>query len=119
MEIFHGHPDARLLRLPNSPPDYDPVAKTLYGCRVELEDFDVAAFETYDVLAAIVSGMQTVERCNDEVDGFKQVERQILVCGKTGDSHTAILTVCWNCKWLSKAHKPGCGWAAVRHVNSL
>ena len=117
-EIYHGHPDTRLLKLPNSPPDYDPVAKTLYGCPVELEDLDTACFSHYDTLVAVVTGMKAVEACEDQVDGFKQVGRQILVCGK-GESHTKILKVCWECRWLSKAHRPDCPWKLVRDVCDL
>lgn len=117
-EDYTGRPDVRLLRLPGSPPYYDPVAKTLYGLPVKVKDLDVACFEPYETRLLIVSAMASVESCDDEVDGFVQLERQFMVCGK-GDSHTQIFKICHECKWLSKAHRPGCLWALVSEVHSF
>ena len=111
--------DVRLLKLPGSSPDYDPVAKTLYGRPAEFEDLDPACFEPYATRVIIVTAMRNVEACEDKVDGFKQVGRQLLVCGAGGDSHTQILKVCWECRWLSKAHKPDCAWALVKGIHAL
>lgn len=98
---------------------WDPAARTLFGKQAEFEDFDVAAaVQDLDVRRLIVQMMRNVESCEDLVDGFKQVNDQVLVCGK-GDSHTAVLRVCWECKWFTKAHRPDCGWKAVRDVNAL
>lgn len=86
--------DVRLLKTPDMSPDYDPVAKTLYGRPVVVQDLDVACFEPYETRVVIVKAMRDVEACEDKVDGFVQVGRQLLVCGK-GESHTQILKVCW------------------------
>lgn len=98
---------------------WDPEAKTLFGKPAEFEDFDVSsAIEDLGVRKVFIQMMRNVESCEDKVDGFKQVGRQVLVCGR-GESHTAILSVCWECKWLSKAHRPDCAWQAVKDVAGL
>jgi hypothetical protein len=94
------------------------VAGTVYGSKAEFEGFDVAALGDHRTRVVFVRGMRNVEACEDQVDGFKQVGRQILVCGKDV-SHTAVMKVCWECRWLSEAHRPDCAWALVREVNAL
>lgn len=98
---------------------WDPKAGTLYGKRAEFEDFDVAeAIRNLEVRKVILSIVRSIESSNDLVDGYKQVGDQILICPKQ-DANSGKLTVCWECKWLSKAHKPDCAWQAVRHVHKL
>lgn len=98
---------------------WDPAAGTLYGKPAEFEDFDVAAaVQDLGVRKLLIQLMRNVESSKDKVDGFKQVGSQVLICGK-GDSNTAILKVCWCCKWLSKAHRPDCPWKAVKDVSAL
>lgn len=118
MEIYSGHPDTRLLKLPGSPPDWDPVAKTLFGKPTILYTLDVACFGHYDTLVAVVTAMKAVEACEDQVDGFTQVGRQFIVCGK-GEAHTQVLKVCHECRWLSKAHRPDCPWKLVLDVTEF
>jgi hypothetical protein len=93
---------------------YDPQAGTLYGKRLELEDFDVEAFRDFDTV--VVLGGKLLEVGEDKVDGFKQVGRQLFICPKD-DSNTLVLKVCWCCKWLAKVHRPDCPWKAVTDVS--
>lgn len=98
---------------------WDPVNGTLFGKTAEFENFDVAeAIQDLGVRKLLIQLMRNVESNKDLVDGFKQVGSQVLICGK-GESNTAILQVCWECKWFKKAHKPGCAWVLVREVNAL
>lgn len=97
---------------------WDPKAGTLYGKRAEFEDFDVAtAIEDGGVRKTILQIVRNIES-HDKVDGFKQVGDRILVCPKN-DANAGSLGVCWECKWLTKAHRPGCAWKLVRDVNAL
>lgn len=95
-----------------------PEEKTVYGASAEFEDFDTVALGEHATRVEFVRVMQYVEFEGDQVDGFKQVGRQILVCPK-GSAHAQHLKVCWECKWLSKAHRPDCPWKLVRDVNEL
>lgn len=109
--------DPRLIEVPGQPPPYDSAAGTLYGKKTQFIDLDLACFSSPDVRRAFVLAMRKVEACEDQVDGFVQVGRQILVAGQGGDSHTAILMVCWECKWLVLGHRPDCSWQAVLDVS--
>lgn len=117
---FHtGHPDPRLLQLPGAPPDYDIGKNTLFHAPLQLTDFDVGAFSSYDVRAVFVSAMLAVERSGDEVDGFVQQGDQILVAGRGGNGHTGIVHVCPKCRWPRKAHRDSCELQAVEEVHDL
>jgi hypothetical protein len=97
---------------------WDPDGKTVYGARAEFEDFDTAALGDHATRVVVVQAMQYVEFEGDQVDGFKQVGRRILVCPK-GSASTQSLKVCWECRWLAKAHRPDCAWKAVKDVSEL
>ena len=97
---------------------WDAETGTLFDKPAEFDDFDVAeAIQDLSVRKVFISLMRNVESSKDLVDGFKQVGSQVLICGK-GDSNTAILSVCHECKWLSKAHRPDCPWKLVKDVSS-
>lgn len=103
------------VRLQHPGAAWNPEEKTVYGARAEFEDFDPASLGEHATRVVFVAAMRYVEFEGDQVDGFKQVGRQILVCPK-GTAHAQHLKVCWECKWLSKAHRPDCPWKAVRDV---
>lgn len=110
--------DVRLIKTPGMAPDYDPVAKTLYGKPIKLIDFDTSAFEEYRTRVVIVRAMRTVES-SDRVVSFAQVDSSLLTVGASKDGHAYFLDICWDCKWLAQAHKTDCRWVLVEEIHGL
>ncbi len=96
---------------------WNKASRRLYGKPVE--GFDSVSEASSDVRfqIAIQDAMSQVEASTPDglVECFKQVGGRLLVVGK-GDADTVFLKLCWECKWLEKAHNPDCVWAAFLEV---
>lgn len=96
---------------------YDRQSRTFDGKPVQVQDFDVSCLEDDSALVVIRLAITNAEITGIPFAGLQQVGDQLLVVGD-GDANTVFLRTCWECKWLTKAHRPGCAWKLVRDVSS-
>jgi hypothetical protein len=98
---------------------YDRESGTFDGKPVEVLNVDLSCL--YDEAVLLVIRMVMTEALaggGPRFAGLRQVGENLLVVGE-GEFSTTFLRVCWDCKWLSKAHRPDCAWKAVRDVSRL
>lgn len=96
---------------------FDADAMTFDGKPVLVKDLDTACLKDGAVLTVVRIAMMNVESSGPgRFAGLQQVGEQLLVVGDR-DANTVFLRVCWECKWLTKAHRPDCAWKLVRDVN--
>lgn len=97
---------------------YDHEKSTLYGVPIKVT-FDTSCFHDPRTRVPVADAIRRIESRNDVVVNFGQIDNAFLVCGAGRDGHAVFLEVCWECRWLAEAHKPGCRWELVQEVTDL